>query len=177
MLKTGIPDEAIMLAGRTVHRADRTNNSRRSKGGGLCIYSNNSWSTDATVTERHCSQDLEFVTLRCRPFYLPLEFTVVFITAVYIPPSANASVAVDILQTSVNKLQSAHPDGIFIVAGDFNHANLRTVLPKFHQHVTCPTRGDKTLDHVYSNVCGAYKVSAHPHLGQSDHLTLFLTPA
>lgn len=97
------------------------------------------------MTERHCSPDLEFVTLRYRPFYLPREFTIVFVTAVYIPPSANASVAVDILQSSVNKLLSTHPDGIFIVAGDFNHDNLRTVLPKFYQHVTCPTRGDKTL--------------------------------
>ena len=102
---------------------------------------------------------------------------VVYILA-YIPPSANANVVVDILLTSVSKLQSAHPDAIFIVAGDFNHANLRTVLPKFQQHVTaCPTRGDKTLDHVYINVRGAYMVSAHPHLGQSDHVTLFLTPA
>lgn len=76
--------------------------------------------------------------------------------AVYIPRSANANVALTALLTTVGKLQSAHPDGIFVLAGDFNHANLRTVLPKFHQHVTCPTRGDKTLDHVYSNIRNAY---------------------
>ena len=97
--------------------------------------------------------------------------------AVYIPPSASDKLALNTLLTTINKLQTAHPDGIFIVAGDFNQANLKTVLPKFHQHVTCPTRGQNTLDHVYSNIRDGYKASPLPHLGQSDHLSLFRTPA
>lgn len=60
------------------------------------------------------------------------------ILAVYIPPSANAGVAVDILLTSVSKLQSTRPEGIFIVAGDFNHVNLHTVMCKMRM---CGTRG------------------------------------
>lgn len=32
------------------------------------------------------------------------------------------------------------------------------------------------MDHVYTNVTGAYKVTPLPHLGQSDHLSLFLLP-
>src|SRR4029434_4710065 len=47
---------------------------------------------------------------------------------------------------------------------------------KFHQHVSCPTRGDKTLDHVHTNMADAYKAVPLPHLGQSDHLSLFLLP-
>ncbi len=31
----------------------------------------------------------------------------------------------------VNNLQTAYPDGIFIIAEDFNQANLKIVLPKF----------------------------------------------
>ncbi len=65
---------------------------------------------------------------------------------------------------------------LFIVVGDFNHSNLKTVLPKFHQHLSCHTRGDKTLDHVYTNIAGAYIATSLAHLGQSDHLSLFLTP-
>ncbi|KAF7708686.1 hypothetical protein HF521_017743, partial [Silurus meridionalis] len=68
------------------------------------------------------------------------------------------------------------PEAAFIVAGDFNHSNLKAVLPKFHQHVSCHTRGNKTLDHVYTNMPGAYVATPLPHLGQSDHLSLFLTP-
>ncbi|KAI3352571.1 hypothetical protein L3Q82_005512 [Scortum barcoo] len=37
-----------------------------------------------------------------------------------------------------------------IVAGDFNSTNLRKVLPRYHQHISCPTRGENTLDHVYT---------------------------
>ena len=45
-----------------------------------------------------------------------------------------------------------HPDTIFIVAGDFYHCNLRTVLPKFNPFVIFATRDYKTLDHVYCSV-------------------------
>ncbi|KAK3528891.1 hypothetical protein QTP70_012067 [Hemibagrus guttatus] len=55
-------------------------------------------SPDAGGRERsqqksYCSLLVEFVTVRCRPFYLPREFTTVFIVGVYIPPSANAEEA------------------------------------------------------------------------------------
>ncbi|KAI4875201.1 hypothetical protein NFI96_000083 [Prochilodus magdalenae] len=33
----------------------------------------------------------------------------------------------------------------------------RTVLPKYHQHVSFPTRENNILDQVYSNVKGGYK--------------------
>ncbi len=37
----------------------------------------------------------------------------------------------DVLLAAINNLQTAYPDGIFIIAEDFNQANLKTVLPKF----------------------------------------------
>ncbi|KAL3981030.1 carcinoembryonic antigen-related cell adhesion molecule [Sarotherodon galilaeus] len=80
------------------------------------------------------------------------------------------------LSAAINKHENIHPEAAFIVAGDFNHTNLKTVVPRFHQHVSCHTRGDKTLDHVYSNLAGAYKATPLPDIGQSDHLSLFLTP-
>ena len=80
------------------------------------------------------------------------------------------------LHAAISKRQTSHPEAAFIVAGDFNHSSLKTVLPKFHQHVSCSTRGVKTLDHVYTNMAGAYKAVPLPHLGQSDHLSLFLLP-
>lgn len=80
-------------------------------------------------------------------------------SAVFIPQDANVSTALSLLLTIINKQQLARPDGVFIVAGDFNKACLKTVLPKFVQYVDCATRGDKTLDHVYSNF-----VSGDPQL-------------
>lgn len=81
------PDAAIELAGLTVYRADRTADSGKKIGGGLCIYTNNSWCTNTIVVERCCCPDVEFMLLKCRPFYLPREFSVVYICAVYIPPT------------------------------------------------------------------------------------------
>ena len=125
--------------------------SGKSRGGGLCVYVHNDWCASSKITVTHCSPDIEAVTVDCRPFYLPRELTVVIITAVYIPPDANISIALTYLHDSVNKQQPAHPDGVHIIAGDFNQAFLKTVLPNCIQYVRCSTRGNNTLDRVYSN--------------------------
>ncbi len=70
-----------------------------------------------------------------------------------------------------------NPDGFFIIAGDFNHANLKTVLPKFHQHVNFATRGNNTLDFVYTTEKNAYKAVPRSHLRHSDHISVMLIPA
>ncbi len=69
------------------------------------------------------------------------------------------------------------PEAIHIVAGNFNHANLKVVLPKFHQHIKCATRGANTLDKAYSNIKRGFRAKQLPHLGQSDHMSLLLIPA
>ncbi|KAI4886435.1 hypothetical protein NFI96_011889 [Prochilodus magdalenae] len=115
--------------------------------------------------------------VRCRPFYLPREFTTVLIVSVYIPPGATAKAALCELYSAISRLQNTHPDGLFIVAGDFNHGNLKSVLPKFHQHVNFATRGANALDLVYTNIPSAYRAEPRPHLGYSDHISVMLIPA
>ncbi len=92
--------------------------------------------------------------------------------AVYIPPQANANVALEKLHTVVSKQQSVCPDVPVIVAGDFNHVNLKKILPKFNTNIFTPTRGKTVLDQVYTNIRGAYKAIVSPHLGLSDHASL-----
>nr|XP_057925471.1 uncharacterized protein LOC131127531 isoform X2 [Doryrhamphus excisus]XP_057925472.1 uncharacterized protein LOC131127531 isoform X2 [Doryrhamphus excisus]XP_057925473.1 uncharacterized protein LOC131127531 isoform X2 [Doryrhamphus excisus] len=176
-LKPTIPDASVQLAGRSLHRWDRTEDSGKSRGGGVFIYVHEDWCNNSKIIETHCSPDIEYMSVRCRQYFLPRELTVVIVTAVYIPPDANASTALSLLLNVINEHQRAHPDGVYIIAGDFNKANLKTVLPKFHQHVKCPTRGANTLDHVCSNIKHGYRATPLPHLGQSDHLSLLLTPA
>ena len=91
--RCGVADSAIQLAGYTAQRQDRTSNSGKSRGGGLCVYVINIWCTHTVAIDRHWSPDLGYVPIKCRPIYLPREFTVVLITAVYIPPDANANIA------------------------------------------------------------------------------------
>lgn len=179
-LHLDIPDTSMQLAGRTLLRCDKTKDTGKSRGGagggGLCMYVHTTWCNNGTIVDKHCSPDLEYMSVRCRPFFLPRELTVVFISAVYIPPSANVNTALSLLLKIITKHQQAHPDGVHIIAGDFNRANLKTVLPKFYKHIKCSTRGENTLDHVYTNIKHAYRAIPLPHLGQSDHLSLLLNP-
>lgn len=176
-LQPSIPDTAIQLEGWVVHRHDRGMDFGKTRGGGLCVYVNKCWSNNSKTVGSHCSPDLEYVAVKCRPAYLPREFTAVMLTGVYVPPDANANLALGRLQSLISSQQDKYPEAVHIIAGDFNHVELKTVLPTLYQHVKCPTRGDKTLDKVYSNVNHGYRALQLPHLGQSDHMSLFLVPA
>ncbi|KAI3364053.1 hypothetical protein L3Q82_010883 [Scortum barcoo] len=70
-----------------------------------------------------------------------------------------------------------NPEVAVIVAGDFNHVELKAVFPKFHHYINFPMRDNNTLDQVYCNIPGAYKAVAAPHLGMSDHISVNLIPA
>lgn len=135
-LHPGIPDASMQLAGHILHRWDRTKYSAKRRGEGLCIFVHNDWCNNSMIIDKHCSPDLEYVSVRCRPFYLPRELTVVIVTSVYIPPDANVITALSLLLNTINKQQRAHLDGVHIIAGDLNKAHRKTVLPKFYQHVS-----------------------------------------
>ena len=82
--------------------------------------------------------------------------------AVYIPPDASVNTALSLLLNTLNKQQRAHPNSVHIMAGDFNKANLKTVLPKFYQHVKCSTKGKNTLDNVHTNIKHVYRATPLP---------------
>lgn len=63
------------------------------------------------------------------------EFSLVFVEALYIPPASNANIAMGYLLTAIKPIPNSDPDGLFISARDVNHAELKSVPPKFVQHV------------------------------------------
>lgn len=65
------------------------------------------------------------MTVKCRPIYSLRKFSIVYITAVYIQPQANPKLALEQMHTAVSKQHDSHPEGVFIVAGDSDQANLR----------------------------------------------------
>lgn len=179
-LSDKVPDSAIQLPGFSVHRADRSQDlTGKSRGGGVCFMINNSWCDYANVhpVKSFCSPDLEYLMIKCRPFWLPREFTAVIITAVYIPPQADTDRALRELYSAISSEETAHPEAAFITAGDFNKGNLKKVSPKLHQHIHFNTRGDRLLDHCYTSFRDAYKALPRAPFGQSDHRSILLLPA
>lgn len=120
------PDTAIELVGRAVFRADRTSHSGKNRGGGLCLYTNNLWSTDTTVKDTHCSPDIEYLMLQCRPFFLPREFPSVVIITAYIPPQDNVWLAIEKLRHAISQHLATQPVSVVLVAGDLPRPALNT---------------------------------------------------
>ena len=123
--------ESVEPPGFSMHRANRDKQlSGKRNGGGVCFMINDSWCNHNNIQElkSFCSPDLEFLTVKCRLFYLSREFSSVIVTAVYILPQADTKTAIKEHHWTICKLETIHPEAAFIVAGDFNKANLRTRL-------------------------------------------------
>ncbi len=143
----------------------------------MCLYQQRMVCNNTAVVSKHCSSLVEFMFVKCRPFYMPREFTAMLLSRFTFHRVQTLKTRfVNCIAPSVNNKQIT-PTAFFIIAGDFNHANLKTVLPKFYQHVNFATRGNNTLDFVYTTVKNAYKVVPRPHLGYSDHISVMLIPA
>ncbi|KAL0152393.1 hypothetical protein M9458_052116 [Cirrhinus mrigala] len=165
-----IPDSALHLTGFQLIRADRvTESSGKTRGGGLCFYINEGWCTDVTVLNKMCCPNLEAIFINCKPFYSPREFSSFILVSVYIPPDARASAALELLADQITHTEQRYPDSFIIVLGDFNKAHLTRELPKYRQHITCPTRDSNILDHCYTVLKDAYHSVPRAALGLSDH--------
>ena len=107
-----------------MHRADRDKHlSGKRKDRVVCFMINNSWCDHNNIQEQKsfCSSNLEFLTIKCWPFYLPREFLSVIVTAVYIPPQANTKTAFKELHSTLYNLETTYPEAVFIGAGEFEN--------------------------------------------------------
>ncbi|XP_025760682.1 uncharacterized protein LOC112845470 [Oreochromis niloticus] len=179
-LSDKVPDSAIQLPGFSVHHADTSQDlTGKSRGSGVCFMINNSWCDYANVhpVKSFYSPDLEYLMIKCRPFWLPREFTAVIITAVYIPPQADTDRALRELYSAISSEETAYPEAVSIMTGDFNKGNLKKVSPKLHQHINFNTRGDRLFDHCYTSFRDVYKALLHAPFGQSDYRSILPLPA
>lgn len=81
-LSSSMPDSGFQLDGRIFFCSDQNQLSGKTRGGGLGIYVHKGWCTNCSVVGSHCSEAVEHLTIKCRPHYLPREFTAVFTVAV-----------------------------------------------------------------------------------------------
>ncbi len=78
------------------------------------------------------------------------------------------------LGDQITDTEQQHPDSVLIILGDFDKANLSHELPKYRQHITCPTRDSNILDHCYTTIKEAYHSVPRAALGLSDHCLVHL---
>ncbi len=176
-LSEAIPDNALHLPGYQLFRADRIMElTGKTRGGGLCFYINEGWCSDITTLKKMCSPNLEALFINCKPFYSPREFSSFILVNVYVPPDACVSAAMQQLAEQISETEQRYLDSLLIILGDFNKANLSRELPKYKQHVTCPTRNSNILDHCYTIIKDAYHSVPRAALGLSDHCLVHLTP-
>lgn len=70
--KDSIPDASIQLAGITTHHENRIAAlSDKTHSGGLCVFINNEWCRNAIVVFSYCLLLVDFITVKCWPYYLP----------------------------------------------------------------------------------------------------------
>ena len=171
-------ESSTAIEGFTCVRNDRTSDSGKSTGGGVCAYVNERWcnASNISVKAHHCSQDIELLCIGIRPHYLPREFTQLYVIVVYIQPKADVDVAAAQIQNVLQRNETASPDSVQLVMGDFNSCDLRGDMPHLHQYIDVSTRGSNILDKCYGNVQDGYKAVAKPPLGSSDHNIIQLLP-
>ncbi|MCJ8747486.1 hypothetical protein PDJAM_G00154020 [Pangasius djambal] len=177
-LNGAIRDSALHLTSFQLFKADRvTELSGKTRGGGLCFYINEGWCKDVTVLKKMCCSDLEALFINCKPFYSPREFSSFIMVSAYISPDAHVSAALELLADQITHTEQRYPDSFIIILCDFNKANLTRELPKYRQHITCPTRDSNILDHCYTVLKNAYHSVPRAALGLSDHCLVHLLPA
>ncbi len=100
-------------------RMDRTAEAGKTKGGGVCFMINKKWCDprNISILSCSCSPHLEHLSIICRPFYLPREFSSIVVTAVYIPPQADTSLALSKLHDVLSGYINKHPDASCIITG------------------------------------------------------------
>lgn len=89
-LNNSIPDSAIQLDRLTAtEQTEPSLKEVRPAVAGSVFTSGMLWCQDAVVVCRHCLSLVEFMIIKCRPFYLLRDFSDILLVAVYIPPSCS----------------------------------------------------------------------------------------
>ncbi len=86
-LTPSVPDTAVTPSDNfSVLRMDRAAEAGKNKGGGVCFMINKKWCDprNISILSRSCSPHLEHLSIICRPFYLPREFSSIVITSVFV---------------------------------------------------------------------------------------------
>ena len=125
--------------------------------------------------------NMEVLWVWLRSKRLPRGVPSVIIGTIYHPPNADDSEMLDYLFTTLTIIEGQYPGcGIFL-AGDFSRLDVSRLSTQFRmiQLVCSPTRGDRILDLILTNLPQLYdrnSVKILPQFGLSDHNVGLLHP-
>ena len=152
--------------------------------GGVCILTKEG--IPATAIPLDVPSGLEVLWASARPRWLPRQISTLVICAVYLPTKSTTQTVqqlTDHLTTSLMLLTKKYANPLFMIMGDFNptstpfKAASLTKPCKLKQVVNVPTRGNNTLDYIFTNGSHWYKDPVSlPALGRSDHSTVLWVP-
>ena len=169
-----IPDNAVNLPGYNIIRNDRQSNQR---GGGVaCMIK------DGIPFKRwHDLESPEFESLwiTLRPPRMPRSNSHILLGVIYHPPKANNWLLSRHICTTIDTIRQKHPNAGIMLTGDVNHFKDSPLKSSFKvtQIVTKPTRGDRILDKMYTNMLEFYNsVSVQSPIGASDHNVVICRP-
>ena len=172
-LKKQIPDDVVQINNYTLLRRDR----KEREHGGVCLYIKNSYSISVLdVPNEHECEVLWAIIYSRR---LPRGYAKLVIGVLYHPPSANKSLMLEHLQSSLEIIESKYPNCGILLTGDFNKLPTQQLTRHFHlkQIVDFPTRGSSKLELILTNLADFYdKPYGIPPFGLSDHLTILAFP-
>ena len=98
---------------------------------------NYSWCDCDNVQElkSFCSPDLEYLTIKCWPYTSQYNYLQLWSQSCIFPLKPIPQLPSRNYTGLCGKLETTYPETVFIVAGDFNEANLRKTLLKFYQYI------------------------------------------
>ena len=105
---------------------------------------------------------------------LPHGYNCIIIGVVYHPPTSK-----DHLLNTLSRIECSIPNAGILLTGDFNRADISELTSQFHltRMVKFPTRGERTLDLILSNLDRFYNnPEKFSPFGLSDHCTVALFP-
>ncbi|KAK2555929.1 hypothetical protein P5673_022205 [Acropora cervicornis] len=172
-LRSHINDSVVALSGFNLVRNDRVDSIH----GGVCAYIRDN--INFTILEDLEDSSFEALWLKLRLARLPWGYSCIVLGIIYHPPNDNDPAILDYLWQSLSSIESRFPNCGLLIVGDFNRLKTKRLQNSFDlkQIVTFPTRGDRTLDLVLTNLKEYYQDPIQrPLHGLSDHMSVEVQP-
>ena len=161
------------MYGYNLERKDRTHG----RAGGVACYVRN----DVLYKRLDSLEvpELEVIWIKIMPKKLPRKVSCILVACVYYTQHTDYSQMRYHLIMGIDTMIRKHPECGVIVTGDFNQLNdhFLKVHYRFVQVVNVVTRGQATLDKIWTNMNGYYSTPVSiSELGTSDHCMVLWKP-